>query len=409
MILHLLKMVWNRRRANALLIAEIFISFIVLFAVLTAAITFAASWTRPLGYDWNGVWDVRMEFDMDARGDDPEDAALEPEVKRVMDEIRRFPQVEVVAASNTPPYAFSTSVETWTIQGREVSLSWEHVTDDFDDVMRVTVLRGRWFTAEDDASNDHPVVLDMNAARALFGDKDPIGQKIEGDERPLRVVGVVEELRKDGELGEPRNLVFRRVAMNAGYGAQQARITKAERGRPGSHLLVRLRPGTPAVFEETLVSRLEAVAPDMVFRVRHLDRMRLTSLRLRLAPVILGGVVALFLISMVALGMIGILWQSVTRRTREIGLRRAMGATGGNVHRQILGEVVLLALIALIIGVIVVLQLPLLGVFSVMTPWAFTIGLLAALATMLLLTVACGLYPSWLASRLTPADALRYE
>lgn len=397
MTLHLLKMVWNRRRANALLIAEIFVSFLVVFAVLTATIGFAGSWMSPLGYDWNGVWDVRMEFDIETRDDEAKIAALRPEVKRMMDEIRQFPQVEAVASSNTPPYGFSTSVGTRTINGREVSLIWDDVTDDFDDVMRVKMVRGRWFTAEDDAAADQPVVLDTKAARAVFGDKDPIGETFEGDERPLRVVGVVEEYRKDGETSEPMNLVFRRVAMNGAH------------GQLGSHILVRVRPGTRADFEETLVNRLEAVAPDMVFRVRHLDRMRLTALRLRLAPVILGAVVALFLISMVALGLIGVLWQSVTKRTREIGVRRAMGATGGNVHRQILGEVVLLALIALIIGVIVVLQLPLLGVFSVMTPSAFTIGLLAALATILLLTVACGLYPSWLASRLTPADALRYE
>lgn len=397
MTLHLLKMVWNRKRANALLIAEIFISFIVVFAVLAAAIGFASSWTRPLGYDWNGVWDVRMELDSDARGDDAKGAASRTEVTRMMTEIRQFPQVEAVASSNTPPYGFSTSTGTLSINGRQVSLIWEDVTDDFADVMRVKMVRGRWFTAEDDASAHQPVVLDTSAARAVFGDKDPIGETIEGDENPLRVVGVVEEYRKDGETGEPMNLAFRRVAMSGAY------------GRLGTHILVRVRPGTRADFEETLVSRLEAVAPDMVFRVRHLDQMRRTALRLRLAPVIVGGVVALFLISMVALGLIGVLWQSVTRRTREIGLRRAMGATGGNVHRQILGEVVLLALIALIIGVIVILQLPLLGVFSVMTPSTFTIGLLAALATILLLTIVCGLYPSWLASRLTPADALRYE
>lgn len=397
MIRHLLRLVWNRKRANALLIAEIFISFLVVFAVLTAAVSFGTSWSRPIGFDWNGVWDVSMDFDIDARGDEGVDAKLRPQVKRMMDEIRGFPEVESAAGSNTPPYAFGSSVGRWTIKGREVTLIWDDVTDDFDEVMRTRVVRGRWFNAEDDAANDQPIVIDTNAAAAIFGDADPIGQKLEDEPRSLRVVGVINEYRKSGETSEPMNMVFRRVAMNGAY------------GRLGSHIVVRVRPGTPADFEEKLVARLEAVAPNIVFQVRHMDQMRDQTHRLHLSPVILGALVSLFLISMVALGLTGVLWQNVTRRTREIGLRRAMGAPGSSVHRQILIEVALLATIALILGSIIVLQLPMLGAFSVVTPSAFTIGFVGALATIYALTVLCGLYPSWLASRLQPADALRYE
>ena len=397
MIRHLLKLVWNRKRANALLIAEIFISFIVVFAVLTAAITIGSHWKRPIGFDYANVWDVSMEFDIDGRGGDANDQKLRPVVKRMMDEIRGFSEVESVANSNTPPYAFSTSEGRWRIKGREVSLIWEDATDDYAKVMGMKVLRGRWFSAEDDAAADQPIVIDANTARALFDNEDPIGQKLEDEPRPLRVVGVVEEFRKDGETGAPMNMIFRRVAMNGAY------------GRLPSHILVRLRPGTTAEFEEKLVGRLEAVAPGIVFKVRHMDQMRDRALRARLGPVIVGGVVALFLVTMVALGLTGVLWQNVTRRTREIGLRRAMGAAGSTVHRQILIEVALLATIAVVLGAIIVLQLPILGAFAIVSPAAFTIGLAGALATIYALTILCGLYPSWLASRLQPADALRYE
>jgi putative ABC transport system permease protein len=396
-IRHLLKLVWNRKRANALLIAEIFISFIVIFAVLTAGITFGTAWSRPVGFDYNNVWDVSMEFDIDGKGGGENDLALRPTVKRMMDEIRSFPQVEAVAGSNTPPYAFSTSEGRWRIGGRDVSLIWEDATDGYADVMRMKVVKGRWFTAEDDGAMDQPIVIDTNTAKAIYGDKDPIGQKLEDEPRPMRVIGVVNEFRKDGETASPMNMIFRRIAMSGTY------------GRLGSHILVRVQPGTPAEFEEQLVSRLEAVAPNIVFRVRHMDKMRETALSARLTPVILGGIVALFLISMVALGLTGVLWQNVTKRTREIGLRRAMGAAGSTVHRQILLEVALLATIALILGSLIVLQLPIVGVFAIVTKSAFVIGFLGALATIYTLTVLCGLYPSWLASRLQPADALRYE
>ncbi len=398
MIRHLLKLVWNRKRANALLITEIFISFIVIFAVLTAAITFGSNWSRPLGFDWNGVWDVSMEFDIDyGPGGVEQDKKMRPQVKLMMDEIRQFPEVEAVGGSNTPPYAFSTSEGRWRIKGKDVRLVWDDVTDGFGDAMKLQVVRGRWFNAEDDAATDQPVVIDSNTAKTIFGDADPIGEKLEDEPRPLRIVGVVKEFRKNGETAGPMNLIFRRVAMNGAY------------GRLGSHILVRLRPGTSADFEEKLVDRLQAVAPEMVFKVRHMDQMRDRGLRSRFGPVLVGGVVALFLVLMVALGLTGVLWQNVTRRTREIGLRRAMGAAGSTVHRQILIEVALLATIALILGSIIVLQLPILGAFALVTPSAFTIGFIGALATIYALTILCGLYPSWLASRLQPADALRYE
>ena len=393
---HLLKLVWNRKRANALIVTEIFCSFIVLFVVLAATITYATRWNKPLGFQWQNVWDVSMEFDIDMS--EKADPALQAAMFRMIDEAKAFPEVAAAALSNTPAFSFSTAEGSRKINDREVRLKYDDVTDDFAEVMQMKVLRGRWFSAEDDASAYWPVVLAADTAEAIYGEEDPVGKKIEEDENvELLVVGVVETYRKDGETAGPDHLMFRRIAPNAKY------------GRLGSHLLVRLNPGVPADFEQTLATRLAQVVPDVSFRVRYMEQMRTNMLRTRLAPVVVGGIIGFFLILMVALGLTGVLWQSVTRRTREIGLRRAMGASGPNVHRQILGEVVLLATIAVIAGSVVILQLPILGAFTIVTPSAFTLGFFTALATIYALTILCGLYPSWLASRLQPADALRYE
>lgn len=393
---HLLKLVWNRKRANALIVAEIFISFLVIFAVLTGAITFASTWNRPIGFDYTNVWDVSMDYDIDAREKAPPE--LREAVMRMLDEARAFPEVEAAGLSNTPPYGFSTAEGRRTLNGREVNFTFDDVSDGFADAMKLQVVRGRWFNAEDDAAQYQPVVLDADVAEAIYGDADPVGKKLEEDEDTFsQVVGVIAPYRKDGETTMSKNMMFRRIAPNGAY------------GRLASHILVRVRPGTPAQFEQTLAQRFAQVAPNITFTVRQMDQMRTRMTRAKLAPLVAGGVIGTFLISMVALGLTGVLWQNVTKRTREIGLRRAMGATGSSVHRQILGEVALLATVALVIGVIVVAQLPILGAFSIVTPAAFTLGILAALATIYGLTVLCGLYPSWLASRLQPADALRYE
>jgi putative ABC transport system permease protein len=395
-IKHLLKLVWNRKRANALIVTEIFFSFLVLFAVLSTAIMFGTRWNKPLGFQWRNVWDVSMEFDVDAG--EKADPVLQAAMFRMVDEARSFPEVAAVGISNTPAFSFSTAEGTREINKRDVTMKYDDVSDGFADAMQMKVLRGRWFNADDDAASYWPVVLAADTAKAIYGDSDPIGQKIEEDETTtLQVVGVVETYRKDGETAGPDQLMFRRIAPNSKY------------GRLGSHLIVRVHPGTPADFEQRLAKRLEQILPNVSFRVRHLGQMRTNMLRARLSPIVVGGIIGLFLIVMVALGLTGVLWQSVTRRTREIGLRRAMGASGPNVHRQILAEVALLSTIAVIAGSIVILQLPILGAFKIVTPAAFTLGFITSLATIYALTILCGLYPSWLASRLQPADALRYE
>jgi putative ABC transport system permease protein len=395
-IRHLLKLVWKRKRANALIVAEIFVSFLVVFAVMTGAVTVLGNWRLPLGFDWQHVWDVSMEYDVEA-GDRAADE-LHRAVMQMIDEARAFPEVEAAAVSNTPPYSFSTSEHVRDINGRPVRYIVDDVTDGFADVMKMKVVRGRWFDRSDDAAQYQPVVLDANAATAMFGSGDPIGQKLEDSPTTtFEVVGVVAPYRKDGEPSTPVNAMFVRLAPDARY------------GRLGSHLMIRVRPGTPAAFEQQLAERLQQVVRNTSFQVRRMDQMRTSSLRLRLAPIVAGAVIGAFLIAMVGLGLTGVLWQNVSRRTRELGLRRAMGATGGNVRRQILIEVALLTTVATLIGSVVILQLPVLGLMSLVTPAAFTTGFAGALATIYALTVLCGLYPSWLASRRQPADALRYE
>jgi putative ABC transport system permease protein len=396
-IRHLLKLVWNRKRANALIVAEIFVSFLVIFAVITGAITFISNWMRPLGYDWRNVWNVRADIEMHI-GQEP-DPKVHETMMRLLNEIRAFPQVEAVAGSNTPPYAFSTQEWGTEINGKRVHLIMDDVTDDYAKVMRMKVVKGRFFNAEDDAAQYRPAVIDVTAAEKLFGNANPIGQKVQmrEDADSFRVVGVVESYRKDGEVQSPKEMVFLRYMPNHKFGG----IIR--------NIMIRVRPGTPAVFEQALIERIQRVAPDMSFRPRTMEQMRREALRMQLAPLVAGGIVALFLISMVALGLTGVLWQNVTKRTREIGLRRSMGASGKDVNTQILLEVFLLTTIALVVGSVIVLQLPILGAFTIVTPAAFSTGFALALATIYGLTVLCGLYPSWLASRLQPADALRYE
>jgi putative ABC transport system permease protein len=119
--------------------------------------------------------------------------------------------------------------------------------------------------------------------------------------------------------------------------------------------------------------------------------------------------VAAFLLAMVALGLTGVLWQNVTRRTRELALRRAVGATAGDVFALVLGELGVVAVLAILAASAVVAQVPLLGLIPQLRGSSFLLGLLASGAFVLAVVLACGLYPGALATRASPAEKLRTE
>jgi putative ABC transport system permease protein len=402
-IRHLLKLVWRRKRANALLIVEIFFSFLVFFVVVTFGTSAILRYNKPLNFDWHDVLVLNVAIPSERglpqgerKGDNAADVSA---LDRLMKEIAAMPQVIAIGGSHTPPYSLSTMEGVWHIHGKRVRMTMDNVTDGYSNAMKIPLLRGRWFKPEDDAVGYTPVVIDSDLAEALFGDEDPLGKKFDEEgEHEQRVVGIIPPFRKNGEFtSEKVNMVFRRLSL----AEKDARVPE--------NVIIRVRPGTPASFEEAISRRTHEIFPRYEQRVRRMEAMRTFALRIYLTPVTVGSVIAAFLITMVALGLSGVLWQNVTRRTREIGLRRALGATGNEVNRQILAEVALLATFALIIGVIVIAQLPLLGFLTLVSPVSFTIGLVGALATIYGLTLLCGLYPSWLAGRVQPAQALHYE
>jgi putative ABC transport system permease protein len=397
---HLLKLVWKRKRANALLIIEILCSFVVLFAVIMLGSAMVMRYQRPLGFDYHDVWSIRVEIpDPSGAAEAAHEVEYRKTIGRMMNELRSIPGIESVGASMSPVYSMGGWTSSGEINGRSVDIDRDAVSDDYAKVMRMPLVRGRWFSEEDEGARVTPVVVDRDVATLMFGSDDPIGKVTElSNNESVRVVGVVEPYRRKGEYSKDHmNVVFLRSSMISGD-------TPLPR-----NIFIRVRPGTPAELEETINERLHAIDRDLTIRVQHLDQIRERTNKVMIVPVIAGSVLGLFLVGMVALGLSGVLWQNVTRRTRELGLRRALGATSSEVHRQILVEVALLASLAIVLGVILIAQLPLIGIFNFVTPLAFTIGLAGALAAIYAITLACGLYPSVLASRVTPADALRWE
>jgi putative ABC transport system permease protein len=398
MIPHLLKLVWNRKKTNLLLMAEIFLAFLVVFAVSATALHLYDRYRDPLGFDYRDVWRIDVAFNTEQRYGQwsQQDAAT---FRRVLQALDRMQPVVVAAGASTAPYKRSVHISGWQHDNRQVSTELAWVTPEFAEALRLQLVAGRWFEPQDDAVDWTPIVIDRDMARQLVGDGDPVGLRFgEGSaEGEMRVVGVVDEFRRGGELEE-----------NGSYTLALAPLT-GESSQTLRSILIRVAPGTRADFEEPLLDTVQSIARGWTFSVEQLESARRWDLRQRLAPLAGMALVAVFLLAMVVLGLTGVLWQNVTRRTREIGLRRAAGAHRGRIHRQIVGEVMLTAAIGLAAGSLLAIQLPILGPFA-FVPYRIVLpALLLSAGAILLLAAVCGLYPGWSATRIHPAQALHYE
>jgi putative ABC transport system permease protein len=412
---HILKLIWHRRRANLLLTAEIFFSLVVLFGVASLGVYTAGNWVRPIGFTPDDVWIVNV--DMRTTGNDTFTSGQVETMQRVLQAAREVPQVEKAAGALLAPYFMGASTSEIDFRGRRIEFGLNEVTDDFKDVLGLRVVQGRWFGREDDGASYLPAVINSEMAEDLFRGEDPIGKNIAPEREPgasgpprpgapiareQRVVGVVAAYREDGEVdGQLNQALFRKTLTDTDPSHRE--------NRPPSTLVLRMRPGTPASLEEPLLRALQASAREWAFEVKPLGELRSSMITFAIAPVAAVALVAGFLMLMVALGLTGVLWQSVTERTREIGLRRAKGAARAQVQRQILAELAVMTSMAVLVAGVLVAQVPLFSPLYWVPPQVYGLGFLLAAATIYALTFLCGWYPSRLATRVEPAEALRYE
>jgi putative ABC transport system permease protein len=408
MIKHLCKLVWNRKRINFLVTLEIFFSFLVVFAVIVFAVYYTDNYRRPLGFDYQNVWYIGVERRA-ASGDKDLPQQLETS-RRLLAALREFGEVESAAGVWGAPY----SRGNWTSglddkkRGISVNFGRNAVTDDLKDVLGLKMVSGRWFGKEDDGASYKPVVINRKLARDMFGDEDPVGKDISDSEAKERVeervVGLIDDFRKNGEFAELSGYAIYRNDLTFKPGPPSPM-----QGAPPRGLLIKVRPGTTAALEEKLLARMQAEAKDWSFSIKPLVEMRASVFQENLVPMAAFGLVAGFLLIMVGLGLTGVLWLNVTQRTKEMGLRRAKGATRRRIYKQILGELFIVTTIGLVVGTLVVVQFPLLDFLGFATPEVYTISIFISLGLIYLLTTVCGLYPSLLAMRIHPAEALHYE
>ncbi len=404
MIRHIIKLIWNRKKSMSLLVAEIFLSFIVAFVACDMLISGILNYTRPLGFDYRNLWDVRFESTV---GEPFGKLGTENATKYrlLLDEIKAFP--EVIGADfiiGNIPYSNFRINSTFEHQGGTTYSGVSYVGDEFLETMRLTLVEGRWFEPEDKAMAEEAMVIDETIKERAFGDNSAIGEKFqdptEGEQNQERskynIIGVVKTVRPRGELNDPEGEVFLREPWD-----------------DSSHIpiaaMVRVKEGTSVSFELELQRRLSSLAPDINFRIVPLSEARENKLLEMATAIFTPLVIAIFLLFNVGLGLFGIFWQSISRRRGEIGLRRALGADSRIIPFQIWGETLALGTLAILAGIPIIVNLAVLGISKSMGSGIFFLSLVCAGGLIYLILTICAIYPSLLAARIQPAEALHNE
>ena len=269
-------------------------------------------------------------------------------------------------------------------------------------IFTIKVQVGEFFSREEDQTGRRVVVLGYSSARNLFGDKNPLGQLVKINDSEHRVIGVFE---KSGEsLGfDMDDLVF--IPTRAALRIFNEDKLFGIRARAKSKSSI-----DDAVAETKSILKARQNGEENFTVVTQVSVLQTLNTILGMLTYVLAGIA---MISMLVggIGIMNIMLVSVTERTREIGIRRAVGARPGDILKQFLAEAVTLSLIGGLIGLVGSLAITYIVYFAIpkFDMRAPTWILIPAFALSCLIGILFGVWPARKASQIETIDALRFE
>jgi len=341
----------------------------------------------------------------------------------VAERLRANPMVTAAAISDTvPPSGFihNKPMSGLRVVGRPDeeqltggTVSWRSISPDYFEAMGVRIQRGRGFMESERTSKTSSIVVSFTLGKALFGQTNPVGHVIHfmPNGPDAEIIGVAADADNSGTPGnsDPEYYVLRKVVEDPAAGTDVGMVTRALHNYDGQAFVIVRSAASPAAVAGWIRAEVAALDPTVAMTIATVgDRVRAVSARPRFNATLLS-LFALIGLVVAAIGLYGLITFLVVQRTREFGVRMALGATAGRIGRIVLGGAlrssgagVLLGLVgaissarllrSILFGAVDQVQLVLLSAFVLVA-----IGVLASLA------------PALRASRVDPAEALRQD
>ena len=394
-----------RRNLGALVIGQVAFACVLLTGAGLLAQTFRALQNVPLGFDPDHLLTVGIKVPgLKYRAE----VDLAKFYQQLLEKVAALPGVQAAAVDSNVPFSgvrnqgdFAVTGQPEPRHGEEPTAEMHGVSPDYFKTMGIPLLRGRSFGPDDVIGRPFVTVIDEGLARRFFPNRDPIGQQLDfgaadDPKTHYTIVGIVPTVRH-GEVGIAPVI-------------PQLYFAEAQNSDLQMTLLVRTQ-GEPLSLLPSVRNAVRSIDPELpIFATRTMSEAVSASLgRQRLAATLIGGfsLLALFL---AALGLYGVLAYSVTQRTREIGIRIALGSPRARIFALIVRQGMFMVVVGILIGLTLTLACgPLIRhfIYGVAPGDPITIGgatiLLAGIAIL-----SCWL-PARRAIRVDPIVALRHE
>ena len=403
----------GRHRAQGVFVAtEMGMAVVLLIGAGLMLRTLYRLWDASPGFDPHHVLTFYVGLPPSTETEPP--AAIRASLVQLHDRLAAVPGVQSVSLLRGSLPMWDDGEDPFWIEGRPKPVSdndkywsiWSEVEPDYLKVMGIQLVRGRFFAPEDTESAPHVAVIDQDFAERFFPGEDPIGKVFEDEYvGPTKIVGVVRHVKQWG--------LDDKLAIHAEFYLPFRQIPDKYMSRATRSTTVVLRStGEPLGLVDTIRHEIQQMNGDQVmFGPQSMDDIvynrSVVAQRFSMILLVAFAAIALLLASV---GIYGVVSYIVGQRTREIGVRIALGAQQTHVMGWVLGEGARMAVIGVGIGLVTAFALTRLMarlLYGVSATDPLTFAVVAAL--LMLVALAACYIPAWRAMRVDPMVALRHE
>lgn len=404
----------KQRMRSGLVIMQAALAIVLLAG---AGLTLKSFWNAqnaPLGFDPHGVVNFGISLPIAKYKTGEQKNAF---WTQLLQRVQNIPGVEAAAISSNSPFDDTENDNFFHVTGtpsvpsdQRPTAELTAVSPDYFRVMRMPILRGRGFGPEDlpgEKGHSRSIIIDESFAQKYFAEKGPIGQHIDDNDTldehaaPMTIVGIVPRTRNEapGELNvESLHLVEEYVL-----------ASQDPQSENQLHVRTALRDIGPIVA--AVKREVESLDPDQpIGRITTMEDAIASSLATRRLTMVLLGAFALLALVLASVGLYGVMALTVTQRTRELGIRMALGAERTNIFKLVLGQGMTLIAIGVGIGMIGAIAAGRALMSLLYNVGAIDAGavITAVISLVLVALIACCV-PARRATRVDPIIALRAE